>query len=147
MPLLALPSELHLHIASYLDPFSTLKLSQANAMFFYLVRTPESMRKILSTLELQKPELFKGDPDVVPCYGCLTACRPLDFDIDASEAFSAVASVVSSGDSIKSDSYDDHCSPDCYCGWDLAFCLGGGKQEERRCKTCEEKKDEAKNSE
>jgi hypothetical protein len=133
MPLLAIPPELHLHTAFYLDPFSTLKLSKVNAMFFYHLRTPERMRKILSTLELQKPELFKGDPDVFPCYGCLTAYRPLEFDIDASATFSAVASVVSSGDSIKSDSSDDRCSPDCYCGWDPAFCLGGGKREERYC--------------
>ena len=118
MPLLALPDELHLEIVSYLDPYSTLRLSKASTKFFHLLRTPERMTEILLFLETNKPQLFEGRTYMFPCYGCLKVCS-------ASVAFN-----------YSRCSYQCKCCDPDHNDWLYFFGLGRLRCEERRCSTC-----------
>lgn len=127
MPLLSLSTELHLQIISYLDPDSTLRLSKVNSVFFRLLRTPESLREILSWLELHKSDLFdNADKQFFPCYGCLEACPGSEFTLsNIDRLYGNLDDLLEYTDPENSLNFP-------------AFGLGGRHHGERRCKTCDE---------
>ncbi|KAF7513425.1 hypothetical protein GJ744_009846 [Endocarpon pusillum] len=123
MPLLALPDELHLEIASYLDPYSTLRLSKASAKFFHLLRKPDALAEILFFLEVNEDHFFDNrHKDLFPCYKCLKALGRKEFFLGEKELLYGK----------RGRNYNNFGDV-----WQPAFCLGGNECEGRVCKKCD----------